>query len=36
MFAKTSWQSFIYDLIDVFCFLSEEIKEIYQQNEIML
>ena len=29
MFAKLSLKSFIYDMIDVFCFPNEELKEIY-------
>ena len=34
MFAKLSIKSFIYDMIDVFCFLNETIKEIYHQHQI--
>ena len=29
MFAKVSLRSFIYDMIDVFCFPNEAVKEIY-------
>ena len=29
MFAKLSLKSFVYDMIDVFCFPNEELKEIY-------
>lgn len=35
MFSKVSLQSFIYDVIDGFCFQSKEDKEIYQQNSII-
>ena len=28
MFAKTSLQSFVYDMIDVFCFLNQVVQEI--------
>ena len=34
MFSKTSIQSFIYDLIDVFMFSYDIVKEIYKKNEI--
>ena len=34
MFAKLSIKSFIYDMIDVFCFPNEAIKEIYHQYQI--
>ena len=34
MFAKLSIKSFIYDMIDVFCFPNETIKEIYHQHQI--
>ena len=36
MFVKTSLQSFIFDVIDVidFCFLTNQVKEICQQNRI--
>ena len=29
MFLKTSIQSFVYDLIDVFMFITDDFKEIY-------
>ena len=35
MFAKTSLQSFIYDVVDDFCFPTHEVKEIYQQSRII-
>lgn len=35
MFPKVSLQSFVYNVIDVFCFPSKEVKEIYQQNAII-
>ena len=34
MFAKLSIKSFVYDMIDVFCFPNEAIKEIYHQYQI--
>ena len=34
MFAKLSIKSFVYDLIDVFCFPDEKIKEIYYKYQI--
>ena len=34
MFSKTSIQSFAYDLIDVFKFSDDVVKEIYEKNEI--
>ena len=34
MFSKTSIQSFVYDLIDVFKFSDDVVKEIYEKNEI--
>ena len=34
MFAKLSIKSFVYDVIDVFCFLNETIKEIYHKYQI--
>ena len=34
MFAKLSIKSFVYDMIDVFCFPNEKIKEIYHQYQI--
>ena len=30
MFAKTSLQSFVYDMIDVFCFPDQVVQEIYK------
>ena len=34
MFSKTSIQSFVYDLIDVFMFPDKDVKKIYENNEI--
>ena len=34
MFPKTSIQSFVYDLIDVFMFPDDVVKEIYKKYEI--
>ena len=34
MFSKTSIQSFVYDLIDVFMFPDDVVKEIYEKSEI--
>ena len=34
MFAKRSLKSFVYDMIDVFCFPNDEIKEIYDFYQI--
>ena len=34
MFAKLSLKSFIYDMIDVFCFPDEEVKQIYNFYQI--
>ena len=34
MFAKVSLKSFIYDLIDVFCFPNQKIQEIYNYYQI--
>ena len=34
MFAKTSLQSFIYDMIDVFCFPDKVVPEIYKKYRI--
>ena len=34
MFAKLSIKSFVYDIIDVFCFPNEEIQRIYDYYEI--
>ena len=34
MFAKTSLQSFVYDMIDVFCFPDQVVQEIYRKCHI--
>ena len=34
MFAKLSLKSFVYDMIDVFCFPNDEIKQIYDYYQI--
>ena len=34
MFAKLSIESFVYDMIDVFCFPDNEIKTIYRKYQI--
>ena len=34
MFAKLSIKSFVYDIIDVFCFPNEKIQEIYNKYQI--
>ena len=34
MFSKTSFQSFVYDLIDVFMFPEEDVKKVYENNKI--
>ena len=34
MFSKTSIQSFLYDLLDVFMFPDDVVKKIYQKYEI--
>ena len=34
MFAKLSLKSFVYDMIDVFCFPNEEIRQIYNFYQI--
>ena len=34
MFSKISIQSFVYDLIDVFMFPDDFVKEVYKKNEI--
>ena len=34
MFIKTSLQSFIYDMIDVFCFLDKIVQKIYEKYKI--
>ena len=35
MFAKTLLQSLIYDVINVFCFATNQVKETYQQNRLI-
>ena len=34
MFSKVSIKSFVYDLIDVFMFPNQEIREIYQKHQV--
>ena len=34
MFSKVSLKSFVYDIIDIFCFPDDEVKEIYAKHEI--
>ena len=34
MFAKLSLKSFVYDMIDVFCFPDEETRRIYDYYQI--
>ena len=34
MFSKISLRSFVYDIIDIFCFPDEDVKEIYERYEI--
>ena len=34
MFATTSLQSFVYDMIDVFCFPDHAVQEIYKKYQI--
>ena len=34
MFAKLSIKSFVCDMLDVFCFPNDEIKEIYNRYQI--
>ena len=34
VFAKLSLKSFVYDMIDVFCFPNEEIQKIYDHYQI--
>ena len=34
MFVKLSLKSFVYDMIDIFCFLDEKISEIYNSYQI--
>ena len=35
MFSKLSLKSFVYDIIDIFCFPDKEVKEIYERNKII-
>ena len=35
MFSKVSIRSFVYDLIDVFCFPNETVNEIYCKKSII-
>ena len=35
MFSKISLKALVYDLIDTFCFQSEEVQEIYVRNDII-
>ena len=35
MFSKISLKSFVYDVIDIFCFPDEIISEIYERNDIL-
>ena len=35
MFSKISLKSFVYDIIDIFCFPDEEVKEIYGRYKII-
>ena len=35
MFTKTSIRSFVYDLINCFCFPNEEVQELYAKNDIL-
>ena len=35
MFSKISLKSFVYDIIDVFCFPDNAVSEIYEKNEIV-
>ena len=35
MFSKVSVKSFVYDMIDVFCFPTEEVRRIYDQYSII-
>ena len=34
MFAKMSLKSFVYDIIDVFCFPDDKVKGIFDKNDI--
>ena len=35
MFSKVSLKSFVFDIIDIFCFPDEEVKEIYDRHKII-
>ena len=35
MFSKISLKSFVYDIIDIFCFPDKEVKEIYDKHKII-
>ena len=35
MFSKVSLKSFVYDIIDIFCFPDEDVKEIYDKHKII-
>ena len=35
MFSKVSLKSFAYDIIDIFCFPGEDVKEIYDRHKII-
>ena len=35
MFPKISLKSFVYDIIDVFCFPTEDVKMIYNKHDII-
>ena len=35
MFSKISFKSFVYDIIDIFCFPDEDVKEIYERYKII-
>ena len=35
VFTKISLRSFVYDIIDVFCFPDDELKEVYNRHDII-
>ena len=35
MFSKVSLKSFVYDIIDIFCFPDEDVKEIFDKHNII-
>ena len=35
VFAKSLVKSFVYDLIDVFCSTTEEVRKIYNQHDVI-